>query len=257
MTQAPFRPQQASAPMAAPPPGGAGLAVSPVGREALDHPSVPAALVEATLRDIARVNALLGGRAAAAFGLQRLLASADDRRLTLLDVGAGSGDITRDLVRRAARRGVALVPVAVERHPVAARLCRRAGLPTALGDGGHLPLADRSVDVVLASQLLHHLDRPSAAALLREMSRVARLGVIVADLRRHPLAAVGIWLASYPLGLHPVTREDGVTSVRRGFTPDELRSRLREAGIEGEVYRRPGYRLVAVWLRPRAQSADG
>jgi ubiquinone/menaquinone biosynthesis C-methylase UbiE len=124
-----------------------------------------------------------------------------------------------------------------------------------VGDGGQLPLADRSVDIVLASQLLHHLERRSAATLLRELNRVARLGVIVADLRRHPVAALGIWLASYPLRLHPVTRQDGVTSVRRGFTRPELEQLLREAGLAGAVFRRPGYRLVAVWRR--TGRADG
>ncbi|OGU25040.1 MAG: hypothetical protein A3K13_05150 [Gemmatimonadetes bacterium RIFCSPLOWO2_12_FULL_68_9] len=235
------------------------LAVSPLGREALDGPGAHPALVEATLKDIVRVNALLGGRAAAAFGLDRLLdgATPASPRLRLLDVGAGSGDLARYLVGRAAQRSVALAPVIIERHPVAAGLCRRAGLATAVGDGGQLPLADRSVDIVLASQLLHHLDRRSAVALLRELDRVARLGVVVADLRRHPVAALGIWLASYPLGLHPVTRQDGVTSVRRGFTRHELEQLLREAGVTGAVFRRPGYRLVAVWRAAGVGHADG
>lgn len=224
------------------------LAVSPLGQEALDRPGAPRAVVEATLRDIARVNVWLGGRAAAAFGLDALLdGPLPQRELTLCDVGAGSGDIAHYLARRAARRGVTLTPLVMERHPVAARLCRRAGLPAAVSDGAHLPLGDRAVDVVLASQVLHHLGRDTAAALLRELDRVARLGVIVADLRRHLMAALGIWLASYPLRLHPVTRRDGVTSVRRGFTPGELGHLLRLAGVSGAVHRRPGYRLVAFW----------
>lgn len=232
-----------------------GLLVSPIGREALDGRGGEPRLVQATLRDIARVNALLGGRAAAAFGLRTLLRSAPrDRRLTLLDVGAGSGDIARYLVARAAQWGARLSAIPVERHPVAARLCRRSGLAAVMADGGDLPVADHSVDIVLASQLLHHLERSSAAALARELDRVARLGVIVADLRRAGAAAWGIWLASYAMRLHHVTRRDGVTSVRRGFTEPELRRVLHAAGIEAEVYRRPGFRLVAVW---RTRGAHG
>lgn len=224
------------------------LAISPIGEEALDRPGAPAAVVETTLNDIARVNAWLGGRAAAAFGVDTLLnRSSPGRRLTLLDVGAGSGDIVHHLRRRAARRGVIIAPLAIERHPVAARLCRRAGLAAVVSDGARLPLPDRSVDLVVVSQVLHHLTRDAAATLLRELDRVARLGVVVADLRRHIVAALGIWLASYPLRLHPVTRRDGVTSVRRGFTPAELGQLLRLAGVSGAVHRRPGYRLVAVW----------
>jgi SAM-dependent methyltransferase len=226
------------------------LAVSPLGREALDQPGTHPALVEATLKDIARLNALLGGRAAAAYGLKRLLQGVHpEAPVSLLDVGAGSGDITEHLARRAARWGVTLTPVAIERHPIAAGWCRRAGLRTVMSDGGDLPLRASSVDIVLASQLLHHLERASAVALLREMDRVARVGAIVADLRRHAVAALGIWLVSYPLRLHAVTRRDGVTSVRRGYTPEEMRALLRDACLVAEVSQRPGYRLVAVWRK--------
>jgi len=260
-----LRQQPAPAPAPAPAPVGAGpskpphrshgshLTISPVGHEALDGPGGDPATVRATLADIARVNFLLGGSAAAAFGLRRLLDhTSSGRTLTLLDVGAGSGDLALHLARQAGRRGVTLRPLALERHPVAARLCRRAGVPVVQACGGRLPLGDRTVDVVLASQLLHHLERGSAVALLQELARVARVGVIVADLRRHYVAAAGIWLAAYLLGLHPVTRHDGVTSVRRGFTARELAALLRAAGLAADVHARPGYRLVAVWRRTDA-----
>jgi SAM-dependent methyltransferase len=231
------------------------LVRSPLGRETLDDPRAPAAQVEATLDDITRINFWFGGRAAASFGLMRLLR--DHPRpgpVSLLDVGAGGGDIARHLVRRAERSGIALEPLALERHPLAARRCRLGGIPAVLADAGRLPLADRSVDLVLASQLLHHFDRPSAVALLRELGRVARLGGIVADLRRHAVAARGIWFASWIMGLHPVTRRDAVLSVRRGFGAGELEGLLAGAGIRATVYRRPGYRLVAVW---RSHGAHG
>lgn len=232
-----------------------GLVLSPLGQETLDDPRAPAAQVEATLDDIARINAWFGGRAAASFGLMRLLR--DYRRagpVSLLDVGAGSGDIARHLVRRAERVGIALEPLALERHPLAAKRCRRRGIPAVLSDAGRLPLADRSVDIVLASQLLHHFDRASAVALLRELDRVARLGGIVADLRRHAAAALGIWLASLLMGFHPPTRRDAVLSVRRGFSAGELEALLARAQVAATVYRRPGYRLVAVW---RSRGAGG
>lgn len=224
------------------------LAISPLGSEVLDRPGAPPTVVEATLRDIARANAWLGGRAAAAFGLDALLhGMRPGSPLTLLDVGAGSGDIARHLVRRAAGRGLTLAPLAVERLPLAARLCLGAGVTAAVGDAASLPFADRSADVVLASQILHHLTRESGAVLLRELNRVARVGVIVADLRRHRIAALGFWLAAHAMRLHSVTRRDGVTSVHRGFTQGELSDLLRAAGVSGSVHRRPGYRLVAVW----------
>jgi hypothetical protein len=49
------------------------------------------------------------------------------------------------------------------------------------------------------------------------------------------------------MGLHPATEADGVISLRRGFTGDELGDLLQRAGIEARVCRRPGFRLVAWW----------
>jgi SAM-dependent methyltransferase len=115
-------------------------------------------------------------------------------------------------------------------------------------DAFRLPLRDRSVDVVTCSQLLHHFTEPDGARLLAELSRVARARVIVSDLRRSWLAAAGFWLASWPLGFHPGSRHDGVVSVLRGFTADELRAQVRAAcGAAPRVRRRLGWRVTAAW----------
>jgi hypothetical protein len=79
--------------------------------------------------------------------------------------------------------------------------------------------------------------------------------VIVSDLRRSWLAAAGIWLASFPLRFHPVSRHDGVVSVLRGFTPEELRELVRNATGQSPVTRRRlGYRTTASWA-PRMEVA--
>jgi hypothetical protein len=110
------------------------------------------------------------------------------------------------------------------------------------------------VDIVLASQFLHHFSRDSVPGLVRAFDRIARLGVVICEPRRTRAAAAGIWLGSLALGFHRVTRRDGVLSVRRSFTAAELAERLADAGIQALVRRRPGFRLVAVW---RTDRADG
>jgi len=224
------------------------LAPSPLGIEALDDPACPAPVAAATLQDIALVNALFGGRAAAAYGLRRLLDGLPvTTRLTLLDVGAGIGDVARALVRTAARRGIRLTPVALDLHRVAARLARDGGTHAVVGSAAALPFWRGDIDIVLASQFLHHFARESVSALIGMFDRLAGRGVVVCEPRRTPVAVAGIWLAATALRLHPVTRRDGVLSVRRSFTRGELASILARAGIRGHVRRRPGFRVVAWW----------
>ena len=221
--------------------------------ELLDDPAADERIVVTSLRDIARINRAFGGAAAAARRLDEFLHPlAPGAVITLLDVGTGAGDIPRAAATRAARRGVRLRLIGLERIRAAAReAAREGGVASLVGDGARLPFADGSVDLVLCSKVLHHLPGEAGRRLLGEMNRVARLGVVVADIRRSVVAAAGIWLASFPMRLHPVTRRDGVISVFRGFTAGELSALCREAGVAASVRCHPGWCLTAAW-RPGA-----
>jgi hypothetical protein len=109
------------------------------------------------------------------------------------------------------------------------------------------PIRDKSVDVVLLSQVAHHLTSDSVVHLLCACDRLARRAVIVADLRRHALAAPSFRLGARLLGFDQVTLADGVTSIRRGFSRPQLLDLMDRAGVSGRVDQRPGFRLVATW----------
>jgi len=219
------------------------------GVELLDAPDVDPGVVTRSLDDVALSNRLFGGTRAVLAELGPVLARLP-ARATLLDVGTGAGDIPACARGLAARQGVDLTTVGVDTAEELAREVRLRGRTCAVvcADGRALPFADGSVDVVTCSQVLHHFVEDDARALLRELDRVARVRVIVSDLRRSWLAAAGIWLVSYPLRFHPVSRHDGVVSVMRGFTSPELADAVRDAvGCPPDVRRRLGWRLTASW----------
>ncbi len=218
-------------------------------RELFDDPGADAATALASLRDIARANRFLGGAGAALSRLTEVFrATPRGTTLTLLDVGTGCGDIPRAALRPAAAAGLALRLVGVERHAAAAREAARDGVLAAVrADAAALPLRSRSVDVVLCSQLLHHFHGEALTAILAELERVARRAVVVAEIRPSRIAAAGLWLASFPLHFHPVSRRDGVTSVKRGFTPAALRGACAAAGVVADVRTHPGFRVTARW----------
>jgi SAM-dependent methyltransferase len=228
------------------------LAIAPLGTELLDDPAADPALAAESLRNIARSNRWFGGAWAVRYALRRALAGvAPGTTLSLLDLGTGAGDLPGAARGWALKRGVLLVPLALERSRVAAGLARSAGVPCAVACAGLPPVRDKVVDIVLVSQVAHHLDAASAVRLFRTCDRLARRAVIVADLRRGFLGRVAFWIGARALRFDPITVADGMTSIRRGYTAAELRRLLGEAGVRGIVTRRPGYRLVAVW-RPAA-----
>lgn len=219
---------------------------APIGTEALDSAACDAALARTTLGEIARANTVFGGRAAVAFGVRRLLGGTTARdAVSVLDVGAGGGDVLAYLVGR--WRGVTVNPIAADWHLEAVKLCTSRDLRAVVCDARHLPFVDGAVDVVVASQLLHHFNRSAGGRLLRELDRIARLGVVVADLRRARLAEFWFRIGSRLLRFHEVTRHDGLVSLRRGFATADLDAVIREAVRPATVRRRPGYRLVAYW----------
>jgi SAM-dependent methyltransferase len=216
------------------------------GVEILDDPNVDADVRGRAMADITRSNRLLGGLRAATRAVLRLLPARSEA--LLLDIGTGLADIPATARAIARSHGVTLTNLGVDQAPsLLAAAGDRLDLRVA-ADALALPFRDHSIDVVICSQVLHHFEDADAERLIREMNRVARHGAIIADLRRSWLAAVGFWLISYPLRFHRVTRHDGVVSVFRGFTRDDLRRLIRSAtGAAPVVRRRPGFRLIAHW----------
>ena len=101
------------------------------------------------------------------------------RGATVLEVGSGSGVVSRDLARMVGPRG-RVVAVDPSRAFVRAarRLARLHGLGGRIdfrvGDGGRLPFRNGRFDVTLAVTVLLHVDAPEA--IVAEMARVTRPG---------------------------------------------------------------------------------
>ena len=81
------------------------------------------------------------------------------------------------------------------------------GLRIVQGDVFDLPFAAGSFDYALTAMFLHHLADGEVVAVLRTMGRLARRGVIVADLLRHYRAYAWVslfTLFSTPMALMPI-----------------------------------------------------
>lgn len=225
------------------------------GVEILDDPGVDDTTRKRSLDDVARSNTIFGGARAVLVELANALGDDGARTLSVLDVGTGIGDIPARATRAARARGLTISAFGIDISPSLLRVARASGITPVCADALALPVATKSVDVAICSQLLHHFDSRDAITVLRELDRVARRRVIVSDLRRSWIAAAGIWIASFPLRFHPVSRHDGVVSVLRGFTTDELSEAVFAATSQKpSTHRRLGYRTTASWV-PRATAA--
>ncbi|MFN8594330.1 MAG: methyltransferase domain-containing protein [Thermomicrobiales bacterium] len=211
----------------------------------------------ANLRDIRLVNLLAGGSATVLRHLSPLLAAIpEERPVTILDLATGSGDIPRAIMRWAARHERAVTITASDASPEilaeARRLLRGTpGVAFAVWDARAVPLPDRAFDIVLCSLALHHFIPDEACRILGEMDRLARTGCIVNDIRRSAPGYIMAWGASRVATRNRLTRHDMPLSVRRAYTPRELRALCRAAGIpDARVSTHPLFRMAAVWRVP-------
>jgi ubiquinone/menaquinone biosynthesis C-methylase UbiE len=107
-------------------------------------------------------------------------------------------------------------------------------------DAAALPFRAAGVDLVVSTLMLHHLGPDVAVAALGEMARAGRLGFVVNDLWRARLGVALVWLATRVLRCHPISRHDGPLSVRRSYSPTEMRALATRAHVPRlEVRRYP------------------
>ena len=226
--------------------------------ELMDAPGLPEAEVEDAYRVLGLVNQQLGNLRTIRREFYRFVREDgyDRPELTVLDVGSGSGDVPEALRLLGTNKPVRVL--ALDRDATAVASARRRDLDVIRGDALRLPLADRTVDLVLAVKFAHHFHGPALGQLLVEMARVARRRVLVLDIRRHWLAYWGFRAWSRVFTANRLVRHDGPLSVLRGFTGVEL----MEVASAIEGYRwvvRPylGFQLALVGRRIDSLGVDG
>lgn len=222
--------------------------------ELMDEPGLDPVELAGNLRDIRRVNKLLGGTSIILRHLPSLLASAPPSQpLTLLDLATGSADIPIAIANWAVRRGLQIEIVASdysEEMLANARreLVGRRGIELARHDARAVGFPDDAFDVVVCSLSLHHFSPDDAVQVLREMKRLARRGFILNDLRRSRPGYAAARLAAMTTTRNRLTRHDAPLSVQRAYTPDELRDLLHRASVDdATITTHPWFRMAAVW----------
>jgi 2-polyprenyl-3-methyl-5-hydroxy-6-metoxy-1,4-benzoquinol methylase len=189
------------------------------------------------LKQLAQINLLsLGYRPTLTWLADTVRRRGKGRRLALLDVGCGYGDMLRRLRRWADRHDIALDLHGVDINPVTREVALSA---TPAGSAIHyhtadifaLP-ADQTYDVIVSSLFAHHLDEQSLPRFLRWMEAHATFGWFINDLHRDAKAYFAVTQFLRVMGYHRVVQHDGPVSVERALVLDDWRKALADAGVD-------------------------
>ncbi|MGC6442083.1 MAG: methyltransferase domain-containing protein [Rubripirellula sp.] len=195
--------------------------------EIMDDPSLPVHDHLLALKGLARLNRASGIESSMFRMIRQFLHDRPDRRLRVLDVASGSGDVPIAWARRARREGWRIDLTLVDNRQTA---CEEQQRLAALADlsvksiqqdclTGALP---NGFDLVTCSLFFHHLTNPQVFQLLQSMQAATSGGLLLCDLERNRLNLELVRVASRCLTRSPVVHYDAVTSVRAAFTVKEF-----------------------------------
>jgi len=217
--------------------------------ERMDDPTCDLGTLHATYRRFGAVNRLFSGWGWL-YRRHMRPRMVPENLYRVLDVGFGGGDIPLKLGRWAARDGLALHITAIDPDPRALEYARTLHVPPNVcfqrAHTRDLAAQGARFDFVISNHLLHHLSDRELQALCDDTARLGRW-VLHNDVERADVAYLG-FAAMGPFFRGSYITLDGLTSVRRAYTAEEL-SALAPAGWS--VARSYPYRLLlSHGLRP-------
>jgi len=204
--------------------------------ENLDKGSYTPEEYEGCLVELRRVNEWLGDANALRDSLLKEIERRDLRSFSVLDVGAGSGELLRVTAKwaRETSRQAALVGLELNERSAQAILDESTDfreISSVRASGFQLPFGDNSFDYAIQSLTLHHFDDAGAVKILREMARIAKRGIFVIDLNRNPVAYLFYTTIGHLFLHNRLLREDGALSILKSFTPEEMEQIAQQAGL--------------------------
>jgi 2-polyprenyl-3-methyl-5-hydroxy-6-metoxy-1,4-benzoquinol methylase len=218
--------------------------------EEMDSAELDPGEYDKVLRDLSRVNRWTFAARPTLDFIER--AAGSQTKLSLLDVGFGSGDMLRAIWCMAKKRGISAQLVGVDINPKSAPVAQAMTPPDAAMEfrtGDYRAIQGR-FDIIVSNLVAHHMNDAELLDFIQFMEERAEKGWIINDLHRHAFAYSGYPLLARLLGVHRIVREDGRLSIARSFRFSDWQKILARAGIcKARIVRRFPFRLCVERLR--------
>ena len=194
----------------------------------MDDFSLKGEKLQDALDKIAKINQFLGGNKLTLQGVRDLLAKVDpSKEITIVDLGCGNGDMLRLIAKYGKKSHLKFKLVGIDaniftieyarelsqKHPNIQYLCEDI-----FGNA----ITNLKYDIVLLTLTLHHFKDNEIFDLLTTCNKNAKIGIVINDLHRSSIAYRLFQGICFIFCLNHISREDGLTSILRGFKKEEL-----------------------------------
>ena len=205
--------------------------------EIMDDFSMEGDYLQQSLERLDWINKWLGGNQVTIDGFKQLLKGIPkDRKIRIVDIGCGSGDVLRRVAQYLREAGRNAELTGIDANPFTIKYARQQS--TAYPEISYrcltIPCREFDAleyDVLTATLFLHHFDHNELVSLLKNNGKKAKIGIVVNDLHRNKIAYSLFWLLTLVVG-NRMIREDGLTSILRGFKKPDLIDYCNKLGFK-------------------------
>lgn len=196
--------------------------------EIMDDFDMKGDVLKDALDKIAKINQLLGGNKLTLEGVENLLKKhPTTKKITVIDVGCGNGDMLRTLANYLEANGIMCALIGIDANKFTVDYAQKLSV--------HYPnityrcedIFDESFeklhyDIVLCTLTLHHFKDEEIVKLLSVFKTNAKLGIVINDLQRSSISYRLFQAMCFVFRLNNMSKEDGLVSILRGFKKPEL-----------------------------------
>lgn len=205
--------------------------------EIMDDLSASGEIIDVTLKELETINFLLGGNYVTIDGVSKLLKNVSiEKKITIADLGCGSGDILKLIRKSISKKGFAAALTGIDANPNIVAYAKEHTPDSAEINYESVNIfsddfRNKNFDIVTGTLFFHHFTDAQLIDFFRQLKKQVRLGIIINDIHRHWFAYYSIKWLTQIFSKSTMVKNDAPVSVMRAFKKNELKNILFQAQI--------------------------
>jgi 2-polyprenyl-3-methyl-5-hydroxy-6-metoxy-1,4-benzoquinol methylase len=206
--------------------------------EIMDDFTLEGEVLREALDKIAKINQLLGGNSLTLNGVKELILTVPKSKvITIVDIGCGNGDMLRVLSNYGKENNYSFNLIGIDANAFTVNHAKKlsesySNITFKCEDIFEYDFSQSKCDIILCTLTLHHFKNEEIESLLATFYDNSKLGIVINDLHRSSLAYRLFQIICFLFQLNSMSREDGLTSILRGFKKEELEIFSKKLGFK-------------------------
>ncbi len=206
-------------------------------KELMDDLNCSGEELNQTLRELKTINRWLGGNYVTTSGLAKIFKNYPQNSYSVADIGCGGGDMIRvmDDWGKSQKKALNFTGIDANRNIIdlaAVRLADLPGIVWRVQNVFDAEFSEEKVDISTCTLFTHHFTDSELVSLLESLRAKSRLGIVINDLHRHPLAYYSIKWLTRLFSKSKMVQHDACLSVLRSFSKSDWQRILKNAQID-------------------------